>query len=108
MLKDKIQYIAPELQPTLEADMKAIKDKITAWRFANPNRRRAEYIAAIQPLKNQLVQKRAQNELIIANNNALLQKAQSDYQTALASKQADVDALENAIKTYVDSIKENL
>lgn len=106
-LKNAVIYIRPVLQATLEADIIGIKNQIKTWRQTHPNATRTEYIAAIQPLKDQLRAKVIQNNDIIASNSILIQQAQADYTAAILPKQTNIDTLENTIKTYLESINLN-
>lgn len=107
-IRDGIKYIPLVLAPTLETEIQSIRDQIDTWRALNPNRTRTEYVTAIQPLRTQLIQKIAENETMIANNNLLLQVAQKTYSDAVAVEQTKFDNLEKAMKDYLKTIEASL
>ncbi len=90
--------VTPALAPTKEAEIAAIVAEIKANEH---HIRRTDYIAAVQPLKDQLRDLIAKNDDIIASNNVLTKTAQDDYKTAQASIDAQIDTLEAQAKKYL-------
>lgn len=83
----------PELQPTLNTEIETLKEAITAER---EHTSRQEYIATVQPMKDELVSLIEQNEAIKAANKII-----EDTPTAEELVQQTKDERRQNIKTEI-------
>ena len=100
---DTVVYVPPTLLPTKDGEIVAKLTEIKQKQIDHANglayiKTRTQYIAIVQPLKNELGTLISENESIIAENRTRTEVAQvayltarAPYEAALSEKQAELD-----------------
>ncbi len=96
-----IVYIAPALTPVLDADIEELKAEIKANEV---HADRASYVGIVQPLKDRLKIKMADNETIKAQNKIAMEAAQADYINARAQVESSLAAAKESLSNFLASV----
>jgi len=108
-IKD-IVYPSVILTPTIEAQIAKKDSEIGEARRLSglESWNHDKYVSIVAPLKLQLYTLQKQNRIIIAANQFLLSRAESDYQKACVPKRIALQETEEEFAAYLRSIQTNI